>query len=479
MEVAVALLALLSLATIGLALLSRRAAGRAEDHVADLRRQDLLTGLPVRAALVDELSRRLGTARPDQPVTVAIIELARFAAVNETYGHEAGDTLLAAVAGRLDGALRPGEAIGRLSGPQLVVVSGGPRTLDEARARATALLEAVAAPVRIGQDTIRVRARVGVAQADRAGDAADDVLAEAAIALRAADEDSTQPVAVFGPDMHRDLPPLLAEDKLQAAFDAEQFWVFYLPVVELGTNRLVGTEALLRWADPDHGVTEPARFLEALESTGLIVPVGRWAIRTACAQAMEWKRHHPASDLTMTVNVSPRQLLHPTFCADLASILADTGMPAADLCLEIAAGSAVYDSEGVRLAVRQAKTMGVQLALDDFGIGLASLDYMRRFQVDVLKIERSFVQRLAASREDRAIVEQLIGLGQALEITTVAEGVDNADEAAALLSMNCDLAQGYWWMRPQPADALDAVIQRGRILPGAATKASVDWTASG
>ena len=475
-ELAVALLALLSLGTVGLALLSRRTAARVSEQAAELAAHDLLTGLALRQAVLDRLDELLPHATRRAPVTVLLVELHRFAAINETYGHEAGDALLVATADRVRDHLEPGDLLARFSGPQLAIVTTVPTGPQEARHRAERLLEALSDPVRVGQDTIRLHAGIGLAVAEAAGDGGEALLADAATALRATGHLDADPIALFGPSMRSELPPLLAEAELRQAIDEDQFWLFYLPVLELGTNRLVGTEALLRWVDPAHGVTEPARFLEALDDSGLIVPVGRWAIRTACEQAVAWRRQHPAAGLTMTVNVSPRQLLDSAFCEDLETILAETGIAPEELCLEIAGGRTVYDAEGVRQTVREAKGLGVQLALDDFGVGLASLDYVRRFNIDVLKIERAFVQRLTDSREDRAIVEQLVGLGQALDITTVAEGVDTEAEADALMAMGCDLAQGYLWMRPQPADALEAAIQRGRILPGGTETSAVDWS---
>lgn len=476
MELAVALLSLLTIGTVGLAVLSRRAATRAGHHVDELESRDLLTGLPGRTLLMRELEARLATASSSAPLTVMLIELSRFAAINETYGHETGDALFAAVARRLGASPAVGDLLTRLSGPQLAMLStdAGP---DRAERRAADLLSIFESPVRLGTDNIRVGASIGIVCVDRPGTAAEATLSDAATALRQAVMDGTNKISVYTPAMQGRVAPVLAEQQLQAALDGDQFWLFYLPVVELGTNKLVGAEALLRWADPEHGMIAPDQFMTALNDSGLIVPVGMWAIRKACEQAVDWNSRFPTNPLTMTVNVSPRQLMHSDFAADLARVLEDTGVNPEELCIEIAGGDTIYDVEAVKLSIHESKKLGIQLALDDFGIGNASLDYVRRFNIDVLKIERSFVSRLGDNREDLAIVQQLVGLGHALGITTVAEGVDSADQAEALIAMNCHFGQGYYWMKPQPADAMEAVIQRGRILPGqAAGGSSVNWS---
>jgi EAL domain-containing protein (putative c-di-GMP-specific phosphodiesterase class I) len=217
-------------------------------------------------------------------------------------------------------------------------------------------------------------------------------------------------------------------------------------------------------------------FISALEETGLIVPIGAWAIREACNQAESWKERFPTANLTVTVNVSPRQLLQQDFVDVLGNAISDAKINPDDICLEISGGGRVHDMETAWSTMRDLKDLGVQIALDDFGIGYASLDYVRRFDLDVLKVERSFVKHMLRSREDMAIVQQLVGLARSLDITTVAEGIDSQEQVDALRSLSCDFGQGYYYSVPQPVEAIDRMIQRGRVVPGETAKASIDWS---
>ena len=266
-----------------------------------------------------------------------------------------------------------------------------------------------------------------------------------------------------------------AESRLRTALENNDFLIVYLPVVSISTSRIVGVEALLRWVDPSRGLVSPGEFFALLEKTDLLGPVGEFIFREACRHNREWQDRFPDHDLVSTINVSPVQLADPDFIPRLVGIIAETGADPSRLCLEITEGSMRQGLETIWYSLRTAKEAGLQLALDDFGTGYSSFDYIRKFTLDVLKIDRVFVERVADSKEDYAIVQQLVGLAHALDLVAIAEGVANADQADTLTSLNCDLAQGYFWSEPQPVDTITKLLERGTIRPGASQQ--IDWKA--
>jgi EAL domain-containing protein (putative c-di-GMP-specific phosphodiesterase class I) len=256
--------------------------------------------------------------------------------------------------------------------------------------------------------------------------------------------------------------PSIAVHRLQSALDQDEFSLRYLPVVRTADQHIVGVEALLRWDDPDAGPTSPARFLQALEESGLIVPVGRWALRAACRQARAWQELFPHSAYEMTVNVSPRQLLQTDFTEMVDEVLQSSGLDPALLCLEITEGSLLLDVEPAWAVLREVRARGVRLALDDFGSGTSSLSYLRRFRLDSLKIDRSFITTVAESEEDEAVLGQLVGLAHALGMRAVAEGVETDEQLDVLRRLGCDLAQGYAFAPPGTAEEVQELLVIGR-----------------
>ncbi len=476
-SVAVALV-LVAIGAVAFAALGNRAARRAGRELAKVAQLDLLTGLPNRAALLQALQAAISQAGPDRRIAVLMIELNRYAAINETYGHEIGDALLVATTDQLRTALRPGEVLGRYSGPQFVVISPSANSIAAAEARAADFQQTLDVPFQIASDNIRISASVGVTVTNGKQRGAEEIVDEAAIAVREALRRGNRTIASYEISFNHLITPATAERRLLEAFEHDRFWLLYMPVVQLSDNSIVGVEALLRWIDPDQGMVATHEFISALEETGLIVPIGAWAIREACVQAKNWQDRFPAADLTVTVNVSPRQLLQSDFVDVLENAIADAKIDPDDICLEISGGGRAHDMETAWSTMRDLKDLGVQIALDDFGIGYASLDYVRRFDLDVLKVERSFVTNMTRSREDMAIVQQLVGLARSLDITTVAEGIDSQEQVDALRSLSCDFGQGYYYSVPQPVEAVDRMIQRGRVVPGEATKASINWSGS-
>jgi diguanylate cyclase len=257
------------------------------------------------------------------------------------------------------------------------------------------------------------------------------------------------------------------EARLREAIAQDEFSLMYLPVVEVGTNKIVGVEALLRWSDPSRGVVTPSEFLRTLDDSGLIVPLGRWILETACVQNKEWSARFPDLALVTTVNFSPRQLMQSDLGEMVRGVVEFTGVDPGRICLEITEGVPAATVEEAWSALRPVRELGIQLALDDFGMGYSSLEFLRQFQLDVLKIDRSLVAAAATSRTDAAIVEQMVNLAHALDIAPVAEGVSTKEEAGLLEGVRCDFAQGYWFSPPRTVQDMSTMLERGMVMPGA------------
>jgi diguanylate cyclase (GGDEF)-like protein len=473
----VAGLALVTVAAVVAAVGGYRASTRARRHLAGLSHLDLLTGLPNRAAFEASLQALLSGGPSAGRVTVLAIELQRFAVINETYGFEVGDALMAEVAGHLRDALRRSEVLARIGGAQFAVASPAVSTQAVARARAAELQQVVRAPFRIGRDTLRIAANVGFVVTDHQADSAAEVLLDTGAALTEAHARGPNSVVAYELALRTRLAGATAEARLREALDNQEYWLLYMPVVSVLDHQIVGVEALLRWADPERGLMGTAEFLDQLEQTGLIVPVGAWAIDEACRQSRVWMDQFPHLDLTTTVNVSTRQLADEEFVPGvLEPALTTHDVPPDKLCLEITEGGTPRDQQATWPTLRLAKELGVQLALDDFGVGFASLTTIRSAQLDVLKIEPTFVQAVTESREGLAIVQQIVGMAHDLGLTPVAEGVDHADQAEALRGVGCDLGQGYYYGKPQPVDVIDKLLKRGRVSPGEDSRQAIDWS---
>jgi diguanylate cyclase (GGDEF)-like protein len=475
--VVVGLLAL-SVVMIAVAATGHRAATRAHADLARTTRFDLLTGLPNRAQLEAELDTALAAGTGNAHGGLILVELTRYAGINDTYGHEVGDGLLVAAADQLGGALRSGERLFRPSGPQFAVFCPDLVDTGAATRRADELQAALAVPFRIGTDHLRVNTVSGIAMVDHRATGSEDLLRDGSVALQHAETDGPGSSVVFGLSMQATVMAAAGEKRLREALDNDEFELLYLPVVALDNQELVGVEALLRWADPERGLVSPSEFLPLLDESGLIVPVGDWAIEQACRQSVAWQQAFPARELITTVNVSPRQLASADFMERVLKTVEETGVEPGRLCLEITEGVVMRDIESSWTMLRKAKDAGIKLALDDFGTGFSSLGYLRRFNLDVLKIDRAFVRDVATSRTDAAIVQQLVALAHALDLAPVAEGVDSAEQAQTLHGMGCEFAQGFYFSAPQPVTAIDHLLAKGTVTPDDGTP-SIDWTGAG
>lgn len=423
---------------------------------------DTLTGLPNRRLLLEWLRADV-TAAQDRngQAGVLFVDLDRFKHVNDTHGHEVGDRLMAAVAQRILEVTAGQGRVLRFGGDEFVIL-GPDLTPVAAKRLAELIIRVVERPFTLGVESIRISASVGIALAEKKGVHPEDILHDADVAMFQAKSKGSGQVVMFDRSLTGSLTPAGAEHQVRQALDDGDFHLYYQPVVDLGTGRVVGAEALLRWIDDDRGTMSPAQFIPILEETGLIVPVGTWVLGEACRQVAVLNHLLPeASPVTITVNVSPRQIAQVNFVDTVTNAVAAAGIDPSQVHLEITEVALLHDVGSAWTALRQVKSLGVKLALDDFGTGYSSLSYVRRFALDMLKIDKSFIDGIDSASEDRAIVEHVIGMAHALGMTTVSEGVERSEQIAALRALGCRLAQGYVFSRPIPAgDFEQLLVQR-------------------
>ena len=445
--------------------LTARALGRAEAAARALEHQathDALTGLPNRALLQERLGRALAdaaSAQGDDAVAVLFLDLDRFKVVNDSLGHAAGDDLLVAVAGRLAGCVRGGDTVARLGGDEFAILLAGLGAGGEATRTAGRIIRALEAPFRLGGRDVVTATSIGIAVGGT-GHVAADLLRDADVALYRAKARGRGRYAVFDTAMNaRALERLELEADLRRALRRGEFEVYYQPKVDLGTGRLAGLEALVRWRHPVRGVVGPGVFIPLAEETGLIQPLGQWVLEEACRQARRWgEAAGGGAAVVVSVNLSARQFAQPTLVEDVARALEAAGADPHQVQLEITEGVAMGNAEATVEILRRLKELGVGLAIDDFGTGYSSLAYLKRFPVDALKIDRAFVTGLRRETADSSIVGAVVGLGRALRLAVVAEGVETAEEAAQLCELGCALGQGYHFARPLPRAQVDALL---------------------
>jgi len=442
------------------ALRRAEATARALEHQAT---HDALTALPNRALFQGRLEQALaGAARGGDAVAVLFLDLDRFKVVNDSLGHAAGDDLLVAVAGRLAGCVRGGDTVARLGGDEFAVLLAGLGVGREATRTAERIIRALDAPFRLGGHDVVTATSIGIAVGGT-GHAAVDLLRDADVALYRAKARGRGRYAVFDATMNaRALERLELEADLRRALRRGEFEVYYQPKVDLATGRLAGLEALVRWRHPVRGVVGPGAFIPVAEETGLIQPLGQWVLEEACRQARRWGEAAEAAGggpaVVVSVNLSARQFAQPTLVEDVARALAAGGADPRQVQLEITEGVAMGNAEATVEILRRLKGLGVGLAIDDFGTGYSSLAYLKRFPVDALKIDRAFVTGLRRETADSSIVGAVVGLGRALRLAVVAEGVETAEEAAQLCELGCALGQGYHFARPLPRAQVDALL---------------------
>ena len=443
-----------------------RKARASEDQLEYQSNYDTLTGLAKRNLLCDRTSQTMARAvsRGEQAWLVCI-DLDRFALVNETLGHEAGDLVLQETAARLRTALGPNDTAARTGGDEFVLVLAD--TPDEHAAINTVqrIMAALGDPIKVGEHEHFLSCTSGLSVFPADGDTANALIKNAHIAMQRAKEAGGGEVQFYTASMKaRAMERLRIEGDLRHAVQRDELLLHYQPQVDVRTGRIVGVEALLRWAHPELGMMSPDRFIDLAEQTGLIVPIGTWVLRTACADAKRW---HDAGweGLRVGVNLSGKQFYQPDLIEVVTGVLAESGLAARYLDIELTEGLVMTDIDHALATMNTLKGLGVQLSLDDFGTGYSSLSYLKRFPIDVLKIDKSFVRDITTDPDAAAIARSIISLAQSLQLQVIAEGVETQEQLSYLTTYRCDQIQGYYFSRPVPAAAFKQLLSEERALP--------------
>src|SRR3954471_12969587 len=420
---------------------------RADERIAHMAHYDALTDLPNRVLMRGHLERRVGDLSHGKPFAILYIDVDEFKGVNDSLGHEVGDELLRQVASRLRACVSGNDMVARLGGDEFAIVKAGTSDVAELTTLAEQILKALRAPVNYNGQEIPTDASIGIAIAPDHGDNLDDLLKRADLAMYAAKSEGRRTFRVFAPayDAKARLRRQLEFDLRQALARGE-FEVHYHPLVDLAANVVTGCEALLRWHHPERGMVSPADFIPVAEDTGLIVDLGEWVLRTACAEAVTWPDH-----IRLAVNVSPIQLKSPALALRIASALAASGLAANRLEIEITEAVLIRDDETALAILHQLRAIGIHIALDDFGTGYSSLSYLKRFPFDKIKIDRCFVDDIAEIDGSSVIVQAVVTIAAARNMTTTAEGVETLEQKEALRKLGCTEMQGYLFSAPKPA----------------------------
>jgi diguanylate cyclase (GGDEF)-like protein len=444
-----------------------------EDQLRHQAFHDPLTTLANRARFMDRLDHALQrAARHRQGLGVLFMDLDDFKSVNDSLGHPAGDRLLAHVAERISGNLRPGDTAARFGGDEFAVLLEEGVTTDDAVLVAERITTALHDPVMLGEKEVFVRASLGIAIAG-SGNAPDEILRRADVAMYVAKAQGKGRFAIYDETMEESIVGRLElASELQRAVERQEFVVHYQPSVTLSNNNIAGVEALLRWQHPTRGLLYPADFVAVAEETGLILPIGAWVLREACMRARQWQSEFPSDPpLSLAVNISARQVHQPGLRDIVAAALADSGLPPHSLILEITETLMMQDAELSIARLGELKELGIRLAIDDFGTGYSSLSYLRKFPVDILKIDKSFVDGVSRRSKEQELAQSIIELGQTLKLEIVAEGVEQAEQLGWLQSRHCDMGQGFYFSEAIAPDDLTRLL-RERSLGGGGRKSA-------
>jgi diguanylate cyclase (GGDEF)-like protein len=445
---------------------------RRQEELAFLATHDQLTGLPNRTLIIDRGEQMLGRSRRlHTPVAALLVDLDNFTSINDTLGHALGDELLQAIATRLGGVVRDIDALGRVGGDEFVVLAEDVPSGAEAQIIAERLKQALKEPFVLadgGTVGLTITASIGAVTGERAS--MEDILRDADIAMHRAKWDGKNRCVIFESDMQHVVQSRMElEMDLHAALEREEFFLLYQPTLDLTGMAPSGFEALLRWTRPSQGLVQPMDFIPLLEETGLIVDVGKWVLGEACRQGARWR--HDGHSVGMAVNVSARQLETDQFIEDVRQALTDSGLEPQALTLEITETALMRDPEETARRLRAIKDLHVRIAIDDFGTGYSSFGHLKRFPVDALKIDRSFIWQLAENPEGETLLRTLVKLGKALGMETVAEGIEREHELSVLRDERCDSGQGYLFARPLDVNAAAEFLRDWRengvpALPG-------------
>ena len=423
---------------------------------------DPLTNLANRALFRQRVEIALQRATQRDHVVVMFLDLDNFKSINDSLGHSAGDQLLIAAAARLLNATRGSDTVARLGGDEFAILLENVRDDDETRIVADRISRGMRQPVILGSQAIVTGASIGIARPHAENDGADEVLRNADVAMYTAKAAGKGRYQFFEPSMHAavvDRVELEGDLRRAVASPDSEFVLHYQSLVQLDTTAVVGVEALVRWNHWRRGELQPADFIGVAEETGLIVPLGRWVLREACSQAFAWWKELPEADtMSIAVNVSGRQLQDPSFVADVAEALVDSGLPPSRLVLEITETVIMRRTDTMMQRLTELKALGIQLAIDDFGTGYSSLSYLQQFPLDIIKIDKGFIAELDRDPAGAALTRTIIGLGWTLGLSTVAEGIEHPTQRATLEELGCTVGQGFLFAHPVAAASVSKLI---------------------
>jgi diguanylate cyclase (GGDEF)-like protein len=444
---------------------------RTENELRHQAQHDALTNLPARSMLTDRLAQAITRAKrlPNYKFAVLFLDFDRFKIINDSLGHDVGDQLLIAISERLRANLRELDTparIGdshlpaRLGGDEFVVLLDGIVDARDALLVAERLQQALSKPYILEGHEVISTASIGIVFSDGNYERPDDILRDADTAMYQAKSSGKARHVVFDEHMHSEvIQRLNLEKELRRAADQNEFSLNYQPIVSLETAQVRGFEALIRWNHPERGVISPAQFIGLAEELGLIVPIGEWVLREACMQLRRWQKECQGTRrLSMTVNLSKKQLTHPDLVSSVAGLIKDVGIKPSSLVLEITESTIMDTFDAITPILSELKEMGVLLAMDDFGTGHSSLGFLNLVPMDILKIDRSFINRTGNTRQHAAIIQSILQLAHAMEMEVVAEGVETEDQLALLQSLECNYCQGFLFSKPLPPDQAKAFI---------------------
>lgn len=444
--------------TLSKSLKERQALQRQLEHQA---LHDPLTGLANRALFADRVEHALSREdRLNRRIAVMLLDLDGFKSINDTLGHEAGDELLASVAKRLEECLRPADTVARLGGDEFAILIEDILETSAAIQVAERLLDALVEPHVLGGKEVRVGASMGVVFSGSSKESPDGLLGDADAAMYVSKGKGKMRYELFEPGMRTErMRRRELKGGLQRALEREEFVLHYQPILSLETEEIVEVEALVRWKHPERGLLAPSEFLAAAEESGLIVPIGRWVLKKACHQVRAWhEEHSDARRLTLAVNLSARELQHPSLLKHVVEALDESGLEPTCLKLEITEHAAVENVEVTAERINELKALGVRLALDDFGSGYSALNYLRSFRVDTLKVDRSFVDGLGRDLQATSIVGAIVALAKTLDLSVTAEGTETEEQLDQLRALGCDLVQGYYFSKPLAEEGISAML---------------------
>jgi diguanylate cyclase (GGDEF)-like protein/PAS domain S-box-containing protein len=436
----------------------------AEERIQFLAYYDALTGLSNRTLLQDRISKALASAhRRKENVAVLFLDLDRFKIINDTMGHSTGDVLLQEVAARLKGWVREQDTVARVGGDEFVVLLSTVAQASDAAAAAQRAVDVIAAEYSRQDSPINITCSVGISMFPENGVDSETLIKNADAAMYSAKQKGSNNIQFFTKDMNDQMVERLKlESGLRLALNREELFLVYQPQMDISTGEIVGVEALLRWQHPEFGLVPPDRFIRIAENVGLIVPIGEWVLKTACAQARKWQ-DEGLRQLQMAVNVSAVQFRQDGFRDQIRSVLHETGLASQYFEVELTESLLLSYVEVMFSVLRELKEMGLSLAIDDFGTGYSSLSYLRQFPVSKLKIDRSFVQDVAMNPDDAAITAAIIGMAKNLNLKVIAEGVENEAQLSFLRAHQCDEIQGYYFSRPLSADKVADMLRGNKI----------------